>query len=225
MRKLVVAGVVLPALLLASAGHAADLPRRYAPAYAPPLVPIFTWTGAYGGIVGGYGFGDFNGRGNAIAGSPNGGLVGGTLGYNYQLPSNIVIGVEGDVAYAGIGNTQTTAGPVTAKNTLNLQTTVRGRVGYAVNRMLFYATGGYAGGNLHTTIYDVPAGFYAANSNFLSGYAIGAGAEYAIMPNLSGKVEYLYTDLGKGDNFVGTADATRVGISTSNIRVGLNYHF
>lgn len=224
MKTFFVAGVALPALLIASAVGAADLPRRYAPAYAP-MVPVFTWTGFYAGINGGAGFGSFNGRGRAQAGDPSGGLVGGTIGYNYQLPNNIVVGVEADADYAGINSTQTSAGPLTARSALNFQTTVRGRVGYAVNRMLFFATGGYAGGNVHTTVYDTPNSYFNANSNFLNGYAVGVGAEYAILPNLSGKLEYLYTDLDPAANFVGSPDVTRVGLSSSNIKAGLNYHF
>ena len=224
MKRLALATVALPVLMSASAAFAADLPRR-APVYMPPLAPVFTWTGFYGGINGGYGFGDFNATGRSHAGSPNGGLVGGTLGYNYQLPNNIVVGLEGDLDYASINNTSTTSGPLTSKGNLNFETTIRGRAGYAVNRMLFYATGGYAGGTVHSTVYDVPNGYFNANSNYLNGFAVGGGAEYAIMPNLSGKVEYLYTDLSPAYNFVGTKDVTRVGLTSSNIRVGVNYHF
>lgn len=225
MKSMVLAGVALPALMIASAVGAADLPRRYAPNYATPMMPIFTWTGFYAGLNGGAGFGSFYGSGNARAGDPSGGSVGGTVGYNYQLPNNIVLGLEGDADYAGIGSTQTRAGPLTTKSTLGFQTTVRGRVGYALNRMLFFATGGYAGGSVHTTVYDTPNAYFNADSNYLNGFAVGFGAEYAILPNLSGKLEYLYTDLGPAFNFVGSPDVTRVGVKTSNIRAGLNYHF
>ncbi len=225
MKTLVLAGLALPALLIASAVGAADLPRGYAPRYTPPLVPIFTWTGVYAGINGGAGFGSFTGRGNAQAGDPSGGLVGGTIGYNYQLPNNIVVGVEADADYAGVNSTQTTAGPLTVKGTMGFQDTVRGRVGYSINRMLFFATGGYAGGTVHSTVYDTPNNYFNAGSQYLNGFAVGAGAEYAILPNLSGKLEYLYTDLTPAYQFVGSPDVTRIGVSTSNVRAGLNYHF
>ncbi len=227
MKHLLSAAVAMSAVLGGSAlsgASAADLPRRSS-AYVPPAyAPLFTWTGFYGGINGGYGFGDLNGHGRALAGSPNGGLVGGTVGYNYQY-QRFVLGLEADFDYAGISNSQTSAGPLTAKSSLNFETTVRARAGYAVDRALFFVTGGYAGGTLHTTTYDTPRGFYGANSNFLNGYAIGAGAEYAFMPNLSGKVEYVYTDLGQAYNFARTPDVSRIGISTSNVKVGVNYHF
>ena len=225
MKRLSLAVAALPLLLSGTAVLAADLPRR-APVYVPPsMVPIFTWTGFYGGVNGGYSAGGFNALGRSHAGSPSGGFVGGTAGYNYELPNHIVVGVEGDLGYASVNNTRTTAGPLTSKGNLEYQTTIRGRVGYAMNRMLFYATGGYAGGSVHSTIYDTPNNYYAANSNFLNGYAVGGGVEYAIMPNVSGKVEYLYTDLSPAYNFVGTPDVTRVGLTTSSVKAGLNYHF
>ena len=227
MKHLLLTAVTMSAVLGGSAlsgASAADLPRR-APAYIPPAyAPIFTWTGFYAGINGGYGFGDSNGTGRALAGSPSGGLVGGTVGYNYQY-RQLVVGLEADFDYAGVGNTQTSAGPLTAKSNLNFADTIRARAGYAVNRALLYVTGGYAGGNLHSTVYDTPLNTFAANSNYLNGYAVGAGVEYAFMPNLSGKVEYLYTDLGQAYNFTGTPDVTRIGLSTSNIKAGINYHF
>ena len=227
MKQLVWAAVATTAVLggaLCSTASAADLPRR-SPAYvAPAYAPIFTWTGLYAGLNAGYGFGTLNGNGNAFGGSPSGGLVGGTIGYNYQY-NQLVVGLEGDFDYAAIGNTATLAGPLTTKTNMNFGNTIRARAGYAVNRALFFVTGGYAGGNVHTTVYDTPRNYYAANSNYLNGYAIGAGVEYAFMPNLSGKAEYLYTNLGQAYNFAYTPDVTRIGYSVSNVRVGINYHF
>ena len=65
MKHLLLAAVTMSAVLGGSAlsASAADLPRR-APAYvAPAYAPLFTWTGFYAGINGGYGFGDSKGSG------------------------------------------------------------------------------------------------------------------------------------------------------------------
>lgn len=227
MKHLLSAAVAMSAVLYGSAlsgASAADLPRR-APAYIPPAyAPLFTWTGFYAGLNAGYGGGNSKGTGAGLAGTLTGAFGGGTVGYNYQY-QQLVLGLEADAAFAGIDNTQTSAGPVTTKSTLDFQTTVRARAGYAVNRALIFVTGGYAGGNLHSTIYDTPHNIFSANSNYLNGYAIGAGVEYAFMPNLSGKVEYLYTDLGQAYNYPYTPDVSRIGLSTSNLKVGVNYHF
>lgn len=224
MKSSFLAGAALSVLVLTVSAQAADLPRRAAPAYAPMAVPVFTWTGFYGGINGGWGFGSFQGRGPALPSDPSGGLIGGTVGYNYQM-GNFVFGLEGDLDYAAVNATTVYAGPLTTKSGLTLQDTIRGRVGYAMDRAMFYATGGYAGGNVHTTIYDVPGKYFNAQTNYLNGWALGAGVEYALQPNISAKLEYLYTDLPAAYNFVGSPDVTRVGTQTSNIRAGVNYHF
>src|SRR5476651_2559028 len=90
----------------AQTAFAADLPRRPPPDYptkAPPL-RAFDWTGFYVGVNGGYGWGksryDFGAAGiNRF--NVNGGLVGGTIGYNYQF-GQTVLGIEGDIDWADI---------------------------------------------------------------------------------------------------------------------------
>ena len=103
MKRILIAGAVA----LAAAGGqvlAADLPPAAAPpprapaAYIPPP-PLFSWTGIYLGINGGYGFGQCNWTITLGAGTGNfntsGFLIGGTLGANYQIGA-FVIGLEGD---------------------------------------------------------------------------------------------------------------------------------
>src|SRR3954451_7905776 len=100
MKSVFVAGVSALALIagLASA-QAADIPARTAmPAKAPVYVaPVFTWTGPYIGINGGWGWGnsDYTG-GFPGSASVSGGLIGGTLGYNWQV-GQAVFGLEGDI--------------------------------------------------------------------------------------------------------------------------------
>src|SRR6185295_2863257 len=81
----------------AQAAIAADVPRRPPPDY-PVKAPVYRpydWTGFYAGINGGYGWGssryDFVGGSNRF--DTNGWLVGGTLGYNYQV-GQTVLGIE-----------------------------------------------------------------------------------------------------------------------------------
>ncbi len=85
MKRLCVAFIALMAL--SGAAAAADLSRAPPPAYypkAPVMVPAYNWTGFYFGINGGGAFGtsawDSTGSRNV-----SGGLVGGTVGYNYQF--------------------------------------------------------------------------------------------------------------------------------------------
>ena len=176
MRKLLVATAALAALVGAPA-FAADMA---APVYKapPPAAPMFSWTGFYGGLNGGYGWGHdpvtFSAAnaaavpyfvGGAVPGSvttnPAGGLFGGQVGYNYQW-SNFVAGVETDFDWADIRGTGAvgTAAPnfapftTTAQQKLTSLGTFRGRVGVAADRALFYATGGLAYGRtqLNTSV-------------------------------------------------------------------------
>ena len=100
MKRVVFAFVALAATTAIAAP--ADLARRapYYPASAPVYAPLFSWTGFYIGINGGGGFGSSNWD---LTGSRtvSGGLVGGTVGYNYQF-GQAVAGIEGDVDWSGI---------------------------------------------------------------------------------------------------------------------------
>ena len=114
MKRVFFALVSLAALTGTAA--AADLPPRPAPApyyKAPVAVPVYNWTGFYIGINGGGGFGrsqwDTTGGFNT-----SGGLVGGTVGYNYQF-GQAVVGVEGDIDWADINGTTNTACPLGCK--------------------------------------------------------------------------------------------------------------
>jgi outer membrane immunogenic protein len=218
MKRLFVAGVAL--LALASTAAAADLPgpQPYykAPAFVPPP---FTWSGFYLGVNGGGAFGTSTWD---TAGSINtsGGLVGGTIGYNYQI-NHFVIGAEGDVDWASIsGSTTTIACPAGCKTGDSWLATARGRVGYAADRFLPFVTGGAAFGNIQATT----AGLTTSTTN--AGWTVGAGLEFAITPNWSAKAEYLYVSLGKfncGLNCGATTD--NVSFNANLVRGGINYHF
>ena len=165
MKRLFVAGVAL--LALASTAAAADLPgpQPYykAPAFVPPP---FTWSGFYLGVNGGGAFGTSTWD---TAGSINtsGGLVGGTIGYNYQI-NHFVIGAEGDVDWASIsGSTTTIACPAGCKTGDSWLATARGRVGYAADRFLPFVTGGAAFGNINATT----AGLTTSTTN--AGWTVG----------------------------------------------------
>jgi hypothetical protein len=116
------------------------------------------------GINGGWGWGNVKYTANAVGGFPgttgslhdNGGVVGGTPGANFQAGA-FVFGVEGDWDYSGI-NTGTTASICTFSGQCqtgnNWLATVRGRAGYAADRVLFYLTAGGAFANVHAVRVD-----------------------------------------------------------------------
>jgi len=101
MKRILIASAL--ALAAAVPAFAADLPPPVAPAPRAPVVyvpaQIFSWTGFYVGINGGWGFGQSTWTppvGTISSFSTNGGMLGGTLGGNYQI-GQFVVGGEGDV--------------------------------------------------------------------------------------------------------------------------------
>jgi outer membrane immunogenic protein len=227
MKRLVLAGLgALAMVTMMDAANAADLPRRHAmpPAKVPVYEMPYDWTGFYVGINGGGGWGKSswsNSYGTADA-DISGGLVGGTLGYNYQM-GQAVFGLEGDIDWSDIrGTTSTGICAGTSCETRNSWlATARGRIGYAFDRVMPFVTGGAAFGDIKTT----PAG-YGSTTTTRTGWTVGGGAEFAIAGPWTAKVEYLYVDLGKG-----SCDAAACGIPTdasftSNIvRAGINFRF
>ena len=94
--------------------------------------------------------------------------------------------------------------------------TVRGRVGYALNNVMFYGTGGLAFGELRGETF----GLSEAHTN--AGWTAGVGAEFGFAQNWSAKVEYLYVDLNNSNfTITGVPNGYRFGL----VRAGINYHF
>ena len=82
----------------------------------------------------------------------SGGLVGGTLGYNWQM-GQAVFGLEGDADWSDIRGSAVCGGGVTVCEMRNdWLGTFRGRLGYAFDRFLPYVTGGLAVGDIKTSI-------------------------------------------------------------------------
>lgn len=199
-----------------TAAMAADLPSRHRAAPAPIIAqaPIFTWTGLYVGLQAGYAW-DRVGVNNAFAAVPvnvsRNGFVGGAhVGYLYQT-GPAVFGLEADVEGTTIKNS-------------GLRASLRGRLGLAMDRTLFYVTGGGALANQNYTVWSPFTGFNTNASATKLGWTLGGGLEYAFAPNWSARVEYRYSDFGKVDvaNFVAPAQISR---RENAVRMGVSYHF
>jgi outer membrane immunogenic protein len=231
-------------LALAHSASAADLstPQIYK---APPPA-YFSWTGWYVGANGGYGWGQTNHTATAgITGIPGlpglttgnfntrGGVVGGTVGYNYQM-GNWLIGAEADLDWSNIQGTFNGVVPIpggTAPFSLSSQLqwleTTRVRAGFVWDHALFYGTAGAAMGGVTATANasaaasGVGAAITAADTQTRFGWTAGAGVEYAFTNYLSGKVEYLYVALGSQNQIV----VDNVKFQTNIVRAGLNLHF
>ncbi|MGX9980607.1 hypothetical protein [Methylobacterium fujisawaense] len=251
-------------VLLSQTAPAADLPRASRP--EPPILPVFSWTGAYAGLFGGYGALDratqflCTGPGGqpgarycpvlpAKQGSDSGFIGGGEIGYDWQLGSGLVAGGAVDHQFTRLwgydrwrGTFPTEAGGYFRRSVahsgqrLDDLTTIRGKVGFAFDRTLVYATGGLAFGNVRTDNNLTLAGFPlfdGRHGETRLGYVAGGGIEHAFSAHLSAKVEGLYYNLGSRavlpapsyPVLTGYHAGTRSATDGFLTRVGLNYRF
>lgn len=235
-------------VLMIGAAQAADIIE---PTY-------YDWTGGYIGLQGGYAWGEndvspdvdvlqpallglFDTDDKPIVLDPSqdgqigmDGFVGGAhAGYNWQADS-IVFGLEGDIEYADLsgktdifvfGDDLEPSGE--AEQSIDWLGSLRLRLGYAMDRALIYATGGLAVGGV-----DMEVSFDELGSESESetawGWTVGGGFEYAFTDELSGRIEYRYTDLGDTEASV-DADGISGDFEFENtfhaVRAGLSWHF
>ena len=153
----------------------------------------------------------------------SGGLIGGTVGYNWQF-GQALIGVEGDIDWSDIKGTTTVLCPGGCETRNKWLATVRGRLGYTFDRFLPYFTGGLALGDINATL---PVPVLPGGSISSAGWTVGAGLEVGLVSNVSLKAEYLYVDLGTfncGLN-CGLAPGGNVSFTTNIFRGGANLRF
>jgi outer membrane immunogenic protein len=211
MWKVLSGGAAL-ALLLAGAVQAADAVQT-SPA-SPPEASValpFSWAGGYVGLHAGYGWGEGDVTAGGTLGSIDfdGGRFGGFAGYNVDLGSSLIVGIEGDIGYDW---NEREDGTETFGS--NVQGAVRGRVGYAADRALVYAAGGWAATQFSYDDIGVSA------DEMMNGWTIGAGVDYAINDRLFARVEYRYNDYGDAD-----IDAVNVDFTQHVVQAGLGLKF
>jgi outer membrane immunogenic protein len=221
-----------------------------APAYKAPPPPVFTWTGFYGGIHAGGGWGTKHWY-NQFTGVPGlagldvgshhvrGGLAGGQVGFNYQV-GYWVLGVEAQGSWAELTGDNTNLvfvlGPSNIINNSKVTSlaSVGGRVGYAFDRVLPYVTGGAAWAHdKYSTTTVASSTPFATGSDNRTGWVAGVGVEYAFWNNLSLKLEYNYYDFGR--DRVALSCPTVCGAAgrfdqdivqqINTVKLGLNYRF
>lgn len=222
----VLAGVGLSLFALDGHAIAADMPVK-----APPVQSIFDWTGLYIGAHAGFS----RGSSNAVLTDPAtgatsnvfDGMIGGVqAGYNYRLPSGLLLGVEADFTFPNyLTSNSVVSSLATARSDVAEQwdyvATARGRIGYAAGPWLAYATGGlaFAGERFLNT----PAiGDDEKILNTRLGWAAGGGVEYAFAPHWSARLEYLYSRFGKADISFPSGTHYASTLDFQALRVGLN---
>jgi outer membrane immunogenic protein len=193
--------------------------------------------------------------------TPKGVIGGGQIGYNWQTSPNWVFGLEADWQASGENASRSFSNafsftapppnpalPVSGVATMDYAAkitwfgTARGRIGYAWDRVMLYATGGLAYGGVKLagtntvsgTVAGVPFMAVTAigHSQVNAGWTVGAGIEGALGDRWTWKAEYLYLDLGSMNDpdqlvFVTSASGGRVTTHTNYtdniVRLGLNY--
>jgi len=217
---------------------------------APPApVPVFSWTGFYIGGHVGKGWTDSSVTENGLTPPAFGGLVftpgvvtdmnssgvmyGFQGGYNWQFANNFVVGIEGDLSFSSIGRDFTPFGAfATYSSEFNRLGTIRGRIGYAFDRLMIYGTGGWATARLKNQL-DATALFpvtgLTARDSSPSGYAVGGGMEYALLGNWTVKAEYIHAGFSDRTGQIPLAPGANYTFTFKDsidvVRAGLNYKF
>ncbi len=187
--------------------------------------------GVIGGVQVGYNYelGNFGGFG--------GGLGGGLLG---GFGHNVVVGVEADFDGTGIAS----GGPLSSfaqgfplgtsqyvgvNSQIDYLGTVRGRLGYAFDRVMVYGTGGFAYANVRSSVNAPGQTIAASNSQFHTGYVFGGGVEVAVSNNVALRAEYLRAELDSRNIAGGSNGYVNYNVSerpeVNIVRAGLDYKF
>jgi outer membrane immunogenic protein len=235
MTKNILLGAIAALVLSPATALAADLPLK---AVAP--IVIYDWTGFYIGGSGGGSLGTSNhlaptGDMYTLGYDVKGGLVGGTIGYNWQF-SSFVLGLEGDASWVGEYGSHPDDGPVVGNPAFASFTretwlaTARARFGYAVNNLLFYGTGGYAGAGVTAGVKDANTGALIVSSSATrNGWTAGGGIEWGFASSWSAKFEWLYMRFDGGPGFntlnLGPGIRSSIPLDDNIVRLGINYRF
>lgn len=255
--------------LESAAAHAASGAEMAvkAPVYKAPAAVAYSWTGLYLGGNVGYSWDKADAHVTETLAllvspltftipdiaRPNGITGGAQIGYNAQVSPDWVVGIEADwqgsaqqasrtlpsqaYFFFGIGS-----GAIDAAYDAKIAWfgTVRGRIGHAWNKVLIYATGGLAYGEIKIdgTVTDSctrgvgpvssTAPFTGSKVSF--GWSVGGGIETVLAQQVSAKVEYLHLDLGSLDAssagpFGTEPIITRTRFTDNIVHAGLNFKF
>ncbi|MEM6464657.1 MAG: porin family protein [Pseudomonadota bacterium] len=203
------ATIAVPLIALAGVSNAADAIVEPPPAPPPAQVavePPGFWNGFYVGALVGYHYDSVD----TVTDNGSGASLGGYVGGNYRFNNNVVVGAEADYN-AAFGNFDGFSWELSSFGS------VRGRLGYALDRLHVYATGGLA-------IADFEESFPGpGNPGVETGWAAGGGVEYMITDAISARAEYIYMDFS--DTFEDVGAPPGISTDIQNVRGGVAVHF
>ncbi|PKP69595.1 MAG: hypothetical protein CVT82_09765 [Alphaproteobacteria bacterium HGW-Alphaproteobacteria-4] len=198
------AAVMLAAMTTTAFAGGYVAPVTEAPVYAPVAVRAHDWSGAYVGLKAGQTSGDWDYNNGTFVGTLDSGTtLGGFAGYNMQR-GNLVYGAEVGLTHLGVSEPTYTF--LEFSNFLE----IKGRLGYAMDRVMVYGTLGYMGG----TISNGPTDYDAR------GMTYGLGAEFMLTDRIFAGLEYQRAAL-KGEYLA--PDDVALNLDTVALRVGFQF--
>jgi outer membrane immunogenic protein len=151
-----------------------------------------------------------------------------------------VVGIEGDYGFSNANGAKSCPNLnfFTCEAEADQLASLTGRLGYTWGRALFYAKGGFAAGEVtagiaqntggNPTFIIAPLAPTISTSNWVTGWTLGGGMEFALTDRWSAKAEFMHYELGSAAyrTFIappatGIVDADVRG---DIVRIGINYH-
>jgi outer membrane immunogenic protein len=240
MRRLLFGSLTLAALFTVAPASAADIPGSM-PVKAPPIVAYYDWAGFYFGAHIGFDRESYNltvfhsvtgELRQSLSGRFPNTFAGFQAGYNFMVARSFLLGLEADVSRNnagtwGFGVNEGSFG----EGRLGWSGTLRGRIGYAFDRVLLYGTAGYAWSNVDLTRLQInpfnptapPATLEMASAT-RTGIAVGGGIEVGVLPDLTVRAEYRHIDYSAFE-VVFPISQRRADIATHSetVLLGANY--
>jgi high affinity Mn2+ porin len=221
----------LMAFVMVNPASSEEIARNEARKGLAPI-PFLSWSGFYVGGHLGYGRGHASDSAadpipaNKALGSLFGGLQ---LGYNHVLKSGILLGVESDFSFPSflsgddVARIRSTPQGTLAEK-IDYIGRLRGRIGYAFDNWLVYGTAGFAWSQARFVETSALTGDEDKAFSARGGWVLGAGAEVAIAPDWSARLEYLYDNFGKAAVTMPSGARSESTFDTHTLRLALNWH-
>lgn len=212
----------------------------------PGELPAWSWTGIYGGLHagGGWGMTDWKSADGTLAaastfgfpgaGQANGSIAGGQLGFNYQF-GTWVVGGELSASWSNLDGfarcATTTVGPTSyvCHSRIDALAMATGRLGHTFGNLMVYSLAGFAVAKEKHDAYQAFGTDLFSGSATRTGYVLGSGVEYGMTPAWSAKLEYNYIDLGSKTvaltDAAGNVSNVLIGQQLQLVKMGLNYKF
>lgn len=184
----------------------------------------FTWSGLFVGIHGGFGMGSSDwdlSTGGTSSRDMEGGLLGVQVGYNAQLASGLVAGVQLSASGTNLSGIDACS-LGRCKSEVASLTDLSGRLGVNWGSSLVFAKAGVAYQNLNQEVNTGAADFREKSGSI--GYVGGVGAEFYIYDNITSSVEYNYFSFPSNKSELGVATADDSN-SISLVKAGFNLKF